>query len=98
MPTFVGIFLAFLAHAIHADNIAVIGAGYSGLTAALEATALGHTVTVFEMNSAPGGRAQKLEKEGFTFDMVPLHTLFVDLVSDTSTASGTFMVLDAGDL
>ena len=53
-----------------ADNIAVIGAGFSGLAAALEASSLGHTVTVFEGNSAPGGRAQKLEAEGYTFDMV----------------------------
>ena len=36
-------------------NIAIIGAGFAGLTAALDLAKAGHTVTVFEANSRPGG-------------------------------------------
>ena len=41
-------------------RLAVIGAGWSGLAAALEAMSLGATVTLFEMAPAPGGRARDL--------------------------------------
>ncbi|MDZ4752226.1 MAG: FAD-dependent oxidoreductase [Flavobacteriales bacterium] len=37
-------------------NVAVIGAGPAGLSAALEASSLGHTVTLFEKNNEPGGQ------------------------------------------
>jgi len=41
-------------------RLAVIGAGWSGLAAALEGAALGAEVTLFEMAPAPGGRARDL--------------------------------------
>ncbi len=41
-------------------RIAVIGAGWAGLSAAVESTRLGHQVRVFEMAHAPGGRARSL--------------------------------------
>ena len=61
-----------LSRLVLSADIGVIGSGFSGLAAALEAASLGHKVTVYESNSAPGGRAQVLEAEGFSFDMVPL--------------------------
>ncbi|HET9821996.1 MAG TPA: hydroxysqualene dehydroxylase HpnE [Burkholderiaceae bacterium] len=39
-------------------GIAVVGAGWSGLAAAVRATAAGARVTLFEMARAPGGRAR----------------------------------------
>lgn len=38
-------------------NIAIIGAGFTGLSAAYQLTKKGHTVTVFEKDSQPGGLA-----------------------------------------
>lgn len=38
-------------------NIAIIGAGFTGLSAAYQLTKKGHTVTVFEKDSLPGGLA-----------------------------------------
>tara|TARA_B100001093_G_scaffold467941_1_gene487502 strand:+ start:4452 stop:5930 length:1479 start_codon:yes stop_codon:yes gene_type:complete len=52
-------------------KIAVIGSGFAGLTSAIELSALGYDVTLFEKNNQPGGRARKLEIDGFVFDMGP---------------------------
>lgn len=52
-------------------RIAVIGAGFSGLSAACYLAKNGFEVTVFEKNETAGGRARKFEVNGFTFDMGP---------------------------
>ena len=41
-------------------KLAVIGAGWAGLAAAIEAMRAGHTVTLFEAARIPGGRARAL--------------------------------------
>jgi squalene-associated FAD-dependent desaturase len=41
-------------------NVAVIGAGWAGLAAAVAATRAGHSVTLFESSRALGGRARSL--------------------------------------
>ena len=48
--------------------VAVIGAGFSGLTAALELRRLGYNVTVFERHDEVGGRARAFEVDGVSFD------------------------------
>jgi phytoene desaturase len=52
-------------------KIAVIGSGFSGLSAAACLAKEGLDVTVFEKNQTPGGRARSFESQGFTFDMGP---------------------------
>lgn len=42
------------------SQVAVVGAGWAGLAAAVEATARGHRVTLFEMAGQPGGRARQV--------------------------------------
>ncbi|MCE3279317.1 MAG: phytoene desaturase [Bacteroidetes bacterium] len=49
----------------------VIGAGFAGLSAATKLAKEGFDVTLLEKNKEVGGRARKLEIEGFTFDMGP---------------------------
>jgi squalene-associated FAD-dependent desaturase len=49
-------------------HIAVVGAGWSGLAAAVEATARGHAVSLYEMAAAPGGRARRVESGGLALD------------------------------
>ena len=39
-------------------KVAVIGAGWGGMAAAVQAAQAGHAVTVFEAGRAPGGRAR----------------------------------------
>ena len=54
------------------SRIAVIGAGFSGLSAAAYLSAAGHTVRVYEKNATAGGRARQLKTDnGYTFDMGP---------------------------
>ena len=42
-------------------KVAVIGAGWAGCAAAVEAARLGHEVTVFEASRIPGGRARRVD-------------------------------------
>ncbi|HTJ97681.1 MAG TPA: hydroxysqualene dehydroxylase HpnE [Rhodocyclaceae bacterium] len=49
-------------------RIAVIGAGYAGLAAAVTLTVAGESVTVFETSRVLGGRARKVELDGITLD------------------------------
>lgn len=53
------------------SHIAVIGGGFSGLSAACYAAKNGHKVSVFEKNTTLGGRARSYTENGFVFDMGP---------------------------
>ena len=53
------------------QEIAIIGSGFSSLSAACYLAQAGNKVTVYEKNNSIGGRARQLKKEGFTFDMGP---------------------------
>ena len=65
------------ASAVHGSatkpHVAVIGAGFSGLTAANELKALGYKVTVFEKGGQVGGRAHRFTSSDgqHTFDAGP---------------------------
>lgn len=52
-------------------TVAVIGSGFSSLSAACYLAREGFRVQVFEKNEQIGGRASQFKKEGFTFDMGP---------------------------
>ena len=56
---------------MYSPKVVVIGSGFSGLSAACFMAKAGWQVSVVEKNSIPGGRARKLEANGFTFDMGP---------------------------
>lgn len=53
------------------QNTIVIGAGFSGLSAACCLAAAGEKVLVLEKHEQPGGRARRLQMDGFSFDMGP---------------------------
>lgn len=53
-------------------KIIIIGAGFSGLSAAAYLAQQGYEVHIYEKNDRPGGRARHFKTEnGFTFDMGP---------------------------
>ena len=51
-----------------AQNVAIIGAGYAGLSAAVALTQRGIRCTVFESGPVPGGRARRVTTGGRTLD------------------------------
>ena len=52
-------------------KIAVIGSGFSGLSAACVLAKSGNDVTIFEKNEQTGGRARTFSEQGYFFDMGP---------------------------
>jgi phytoene desaturase len=56
---------------LNKKNIAIIGSGFSSLSAACYLAKAGCDVTVFEKNEQLGGRARQLAHQGFLFDMGP---------------------------
>jgi squalene-associated FAD-dependent desaturase len=50
------------------QRVAVIGGGWAGLAAAVEAVRLGHEVTLYEMAPQLGGRARQVDADGVLLD------------------------------
>ncbi|UKB86011.1 phytoene desaturase [Chryseobacterium sp. MEBOG06] len=64
-------------------RIAVIGSGFSGMSAAAYAAKAGNEVHVFEQHSEPGGRARQFRTEqGYIFDMGPSWYWMPDIIDD----------------
>ena len=69
-------------------NIAVIGAGVTGLASAARLAAKGHQVTLFEKNDQLGGRMSQFTKDGFTFDMGPTIVMIPEVYKAVFEACG----------
>ncbi len=63
-------------------NIAIIGSGFGGLSAACYLAQQWHQVTVYEKNEQLGGRASVKRAEGYTRDMGPSRYLMPDLFEE----------------
>jgi phytoene desaturase len=64
-------------------KIAIIGSGFSGLSAAAYLAKEGMEVHVFEKNGQPGGRARQFTTDnGYTFDMGPSWYWMPDIIDD----------------
>jgi phytoene desaturase len=66
----------------------VVGAGFGGLAAACHLVGSGWDVEVIERLEAPGGRAGRLERNGFRFDTGPSVLTMPDLLAATFAAAG----------
>lgn len=52
-------------------RVVIVGAGYAGLSAAIRLATAGERVTVLERSHRPGGRAGRIERDGYSFDTGP---------------------------
>jgi phytoene desaturase len=66
----------------------VIGAGISGIGAAIRMQNKGYAVTVFEANHFPGGKLSTETNEGYRFDMGPSVFTMPEYVDELFTLSG----------
>ena len=65
--------------AVDGESVVVIGSGFGGLSTACYLADAGADVTVIEKNEQLGGRASRLERDGFVFDMGPSWYLMPDV-------------------
>jgi len=70
------------------DRVIVVGAGFAGLSAALHLAGRGREVTVLERESWPGGRAGRLDVDGYRIDTGPTVLTMPDIIDDTFAAVG----------
>ncbi|KOG37125.1 phytoene desaturase family protein, partial [Streptomyces resistomycificus] len=70
------------------DHVVVVGAGLSGLSAALHLLGAGRRVTVVERDPQPGGRAGRLDRGGYRVDTGPTVLTMPDLADEAFAAVG----------
>ncbi|OBI05995.1 phytoene desaturase family protein [Mycobacterium scrofulaceum] len=70
------------------ERVVVIGAGLAGLAAALHLAGRGRTVTVVERHPWPGGRAGRLDIDGYRIDTGPTVMTMPDIIDETFAAAG----------
>lgn len=70
-------------------RVAIIGSGFSGLSAAAYLAKAGHDVHVFEKHNQPGGRARQFSTEqGYVFDRGPSWYWMPDIIENFFTDFG----------
>ena len=72
-------------------SVIVIGAGVGGITAAIHLAKHGLKVTVIEKNSRPGGRCDRITREGHHFDTGPTLLVMPHLYEAEFEAMGVSM-------
>lgn len=79
-------------------TIAIIGSGFSALSASCYLAKEGYDVSIFEKNASVGGRCRQLKKEGFTFDIGPswywMPDIFDKFFNDFGKKTSDYYALD----
>lgn len=73
------------------DHVVVVGAGLSGLSAALHLAGSGRSVTVVERNPFPGGRVGQADIRGYRIDTGATVLTMPDLIEEAFDAVGASM-------
>jgi len=82
-------------------HVVVIGAGMGGLAAAIRLAVAGVRVTLFEQGAQPGGKLNRWECDGWTFDTGPslltMPWVLRELFADAGASLDHFLTLDPVD-
>ena len=70
-------------------RVVVVGAGLGGLSAACHLVGRGYDVLVVERGDQPGGRAARVTRNGFVFDLGPTVLTMPGLVDEVVRAAGS---------
>jgi phytoene desaturase len=73
------------------DRVVIVGAGLGGLSCALRLAGAGRDVTIVERAAVPGGRAGRLDLDGYHFDTGPTVLTMPDLIADALDCVGESM-------
>lgn len=73
------------------DHVVVVGAGLSGLSAALQLAGRGRSVTVVERYGFPGGRMGQSDIRGYRIDTGPTVLTMPDIIAEAFDAVGASM-------
>ena len=73
------------------DHVVVVGAGLSGLSAALQLAGRGRQVTVVERYGFPGGRMGQADVRGYRIDTGPTVLTMPDIIEEAFAAVGASM-------
>ena len=73
------------------DHVVVVGAGLSGLSAAMQLAGRGRSVTVVERYPFPGGRMGQADIRGYRIDTGPTVLTMPDIIEDAFAAVGASM-------
>ncbi|MGV2941962.1 phytoene desaturase family protein [Mesobacillus sp. LC4] len=72
-------------------NVLVIGGGLGGLSAAISLAQAGYNVSLYEKNEHIGGKLNRLEQDGFGFDLGPSILTMPQVFEKLFSASGKSM-------
>ncbi len=75
----------------HSSKAIIIGAGIGGLASAIRLAVQGFEVSVYEKNSYPGGKINKLEMDGYHFDTGPSLFTQPQLIEELFALAGESM-------
>ncbi|AQT79602.1 phytoene dehydrogenase [Mycolicibacterium litorale] len=73
------------------DHVVVVGAGLSGLSAAMQLAGRGRAVTVVERYAFPGGRMGQADIRGYRIDTGPTVLTMPDIIEEAFAAVGASM-------
>jgi phytoene desaturase len=78
-------------------DVAVVGAGIGGLSAAIRLAAAGLRVAMYEKNPTPGGKMGQIERDGFRWDTGPsvitMRHVFEELFAVAGRSLGDYLTL-----